>query len=117
LSTGASPYAYQWFSEAPGSLSYVFIDNATASSYNFTTTKATATGNWSFKLEVTDATGAVVNSTASAVTVNAPATNAFWFSAAAVILVVVVIAVILCAVAFALKKSHRANSESKQTRT
>jgi len=105
VTTGASPYMYQWFSEAPGNLSYVLIDNATASSYEFATTRATATGNWSFILQVTDATGAVVNSTATHVTVNSstpsPATTVGAFgardliAAVAVIIIVSVVAVTL----------------------
>jgi YVTN family beta-propeller protein len=72
LTTGTSPYAYQWFVEAPNATNFQPISNATSSNYNFTTTTSTAAGNWSFMLQVTDATGAAVNSTATQVTVNAP---------------------------------------------
>jgi N-acetylneuraminic acid mutarotase len=70
MTTGTSPYTYQWFSEAPGNFSYMPIANATASSYNFSTTKATATGNWGFIIQVTDDAKATVNSTATTVQVN-----------------------------------------------
>jgi YVTN family beta-propeller protein len=72
LTTGTSPYTYQWFAEAPNATAYTTIDNATLPSYNFTTTTATAAGNWTFMLQVTDATGAVVNSTATQIVVDAP---------------------------------------------
>jgi YVTN family beta-propeller protein len=71
LTTGASPYVYQWFIEAPNSTIYALITNATSSSYNFATSTATATGNWTFIVQVTDAAGASLNSTAAQVTVNA----------------------------------------------
>jgi YVTN family beta-propeller protein len=70
LTTGAAPYKYQWFSKAPGVSFYSLIGGANSSSYNFVTSTSTATGNWSFILQVTDATHAAVNSTAATVTVN-----------------------------------------------
>ena len=69
--TGTSPYTYQWFSEAPGVSSYSLISGATSSTYNFVTSTSTATGTWNFRIQVTDATEAAVNSTATSVTVNA----------------------------------------------
>ena len=72
LTTGTTPYTYQWFAEAPNATAYTTIDNATLPSYNFTTTTSTAAGNWTFMLQVTDATGAIANSTATQVIVNAP---------------------------------------------
>ena len=69
VTTGTSPYTYQWFSEAPGASSYSPIDGATSSKYWFMTTPSTATGSWSFMLQVKDSTGATVNSTAVTVTV------------------------------------------------
>jgi YVTN family beta-propeller protein len=72
VTTGASPYTYQWFSEAPGTSTYSLISNATSSNYNFTTSTSTAMGNWTFMLQVTDGTGATTNSTATTMTVNAP---------------------------------------------
>jgi outer membrane protein assembly factor BamB len=70
VTTGTEPYMYQWFSEAPGASSYSLINGATSSSYNFVTSTSTATGVWSFILQVTDSTGAAVNSTAATVTVS-----------------------------------------------
>jgi YVTN family beta-propeller protein len=74
VTTGAPPYTYQWFSEAPGASSYSSISGATSSSYSFVTSTSTATGTWSFILQVTDATSAAVNSTAARVTVDATPT-------------------------------------------
>ncbi|HLN89380.1 MAG TPA: PKD domain-containing protein, partial [Candidatus Binatia bacterium] len=71
VSTGTSPYTYQWLQKAPGAGSYSSINGATSSSYPFTTTSSTATGSWSFELQVTDATSAVVTSNSVSVTVNA----------------------------------------------
>ena len=73
VSTGTSPYTYQWFEMAPGG-SFSPISGAISTSYNFVTSGSTATGSWSFELQVTDATGAQVNSTATMVTVNAAPT-------------------------------------------
>jgi len=76
VSTGTSPYGYEWFEKAPEADSYVPIGGVTSSSYSFATTSSTTTGAWSFMLQVTDATGAAVNSTAVSVTVNtAPTVN------------------------------------------
>ncbi len=72
VTTGTSPYSYQWLSRAPGSGSYLSISGATSSSYSFATSISTATGSWSFKLQVTDSasTSAVVTSLGASVTVN-----------------------------------------------
>jgi hypothetical protein len=70
VSTGTFPYIYQWFEMAPGG-SFSPISGAISTSYNFVTSGSTATGSWSFELQVTDATGAQVNSTAAMVVVNA----------------------------------------------
>ena len=70
LSTGTSPYSYQWLSRAPGAGSYSPISGATSSSYSFVTSISTATGSWSFELQVTDAVSAVVTSNAVSVMVN-----------------------------------------------
>ncbi len=69
VTTGTSPYSYQWLSEAPGTSSYSLVA-ATSSSYNFTTPSSTATGTWNFILQTTDNAGAAVNSTAVSVVVN-----------------------------------------------
>ena len=73
VSTGTFPYTYQWFEMAPGG-SFSSISGAISTSYNFVTSGSTATGSWSFELQVTDATGAQVNSIAATVTVNAAPT-------------------------------------------
>ena len=44
VTTGTSPYTYQWFSEAPGASSYSPISGANSSSYSFATSTSTATG-------------------------------------------------------------------------
>ena len=70
VSTGTSPYTYQWLQKAPGASSYSAISGATSSSYSFATSGSTATGVWSFELQVTDSAGAVATSSAATVTVN-----------------------------------------------
>ena len=74
VSTGTSPYTYQWLQKAPGASSYSAISDATSSGYSFATSGSTATGVWSFELQVTDSAGAVVTSSAATVTVNAAPT-------------------------------------------
>ncbi|MEM0159859.1 MAG: hypothetical protein QW393_03840, partial [Candidatus Micrarchaeaceae archaeon] len=44
--------SYQWYEEAPGSSSFTPISGATSSSYTFTTTQSTTTGNWLFYVVV-----------------------------------------------------------------
>ena len=68
VTSGTSPYTYQWFAKAPGE-SYVTA-GSNSTSFNLATSGSTATGSWSFILQVTDNTGAAVNSTAVSVTVN-----------------------------------------------
>jgi peptidoglycan/xylan/chitin deacetylase (PgdA/CDA1 family) len=70
VSTGTSPYTYQWLQKAPGAGSYSSISGATSISYNFVISNSTAIGTWNFELQVTDSTGIWVNSTAIAVAVN-----------------------------------------------
>jgi hypothetical protein len=70
VTTGTSPYTYQWFQMAPGSSAYSAIGGATLTDYSFVTSVSTTTGVWHFKLNVTDATGAVVTSLVVSVTVN-----------------------------------------------
>jgi hypothetical protein len=74
VSTGTSPYTYQWLQKAPGAGSYSSISRATSSSYSFSTSTSTATGTWSFELKVTDAASAVVTSNSTSVKVNAAPT-------------------------------------------
>jgi hypothetical protein len=80
VSMGTSPYTYQWLSKAPGAGSYSLIGGATSNNYNFVTSIATATGNWSFILQVKDSVGEVVNSSALSVIVNIPPLDHFVFS-------------------------------------
>jgi hypothetical protein len=68
VTTGTSPYMYQWLEWAPGG-SYAAVGSDSAS-FSFVTSGATATGRWSFILQVTDNAGAAVNSAAVSVTVN-----------------------------------------------
>jgi hypothetical protein len=75
VTTGTSPYAYQWYSKAPGLGSYSSIIGATSSSYSFVTSGSTATGTWSFELKVSDGAGASVTSNVVTVTVNAAPTS------------------------------------------
>ncbi len=72
VSSGTSPYVYQWLQRAPGAGSYLSISGATSSSYSFVTSGSTASGTWSFELQVTDGVSAVVTSNAVSVTVNEP---------------------------------------------
>jgi hypothetical protein len=76
VSTGTSPYSYQWLQKAPGAISYSPIGGATSSSYSFVTSGSTTIGTWSFELQVTDSasTPATVTSTTVSVTVNASPT-------------------------------------------
>ena len=67
VSTGSGDYAYQWMEMAPSG-SYVDVGTNSAS-FSFFTTGFTATGVWSFGLQVTDSTGAVVTSSPATVTV------------------------------------------------
>ena len=71
ISTGTSPYSYQWLEKAPGANSYSSISGATSFSYSFVTTDSASTGTWSFKLQVTDNVGEQATSSATSVTVNA----------------------------------------------
>jgi hypothetical protein len=70
LTTGFAPYSYQWFEVAPDGS--IFTVGSNSASFSFVTSNATETGAWDFYLQVTDATGAAVNSTAASVTVNQP---------------------------------------------
>ena len=65
LSTGTSPYTYQWYQKAPNqdytaigtnSLSYIFPGSTTV-------------GTWTFLIQITDNTGASVNSTSTEINV------------------------------------------------
>jgi YVTN family beta-propeller protein len=108
LTTGVPPYTYQWFSEAPNASSYSPVSNATSSSYSFVTSTSTATGNWSFKLQVTDGTQAAVNSTAVTVTVDAAALPPRFNETliTALITVIVVVAVGIGLLVYFKKRKH-----------
>ncbi len=77
VTTGASPYTYQWLLKTPDAGSYSAIRGAASPSYTFTTSNSTTTGTWSFELQVTDSAGAVVTSNAATVTVNSSAIPEF----------------------------------------
>lgn len=70
VTSGTSPYSYQWYEEVPGTNSFIVINGANSPSYTFSTTNSTETGTYQFELKVTDATGAVVTSIAVSVTVD-----------------------------------------------
>jgi hypothetical protein len=70
VTTGTSPYTYKWYAIAPDNNVYSAVNGATSASYRFVTSSSSAIGVWSFKVQVTDATGETVNSTATTVTVN-----------------------------------------------
>ena len=70
VTTGTSPYTYQWLEKPPGAGSYMDI-GTNSSSYAFVTSGSTATGTWSFELQITDATKSQVTSTAVEVELNA----------------------------------------------
>ncbi len=70
ITTGTPTYTYNWYSKAPSDSSYSTINGATSGTYSFTTSLSTAVGVWSFKVQVTDATGAVADSAEVSVKVN-----------------------------------------------
>jgi hypothetical protein len=82
VSTGTSPYTYQWLQRVPGG-NYAVVGSNSAS-FSFVTSGGTATGNWSFILQVTDAAGAAVNSSAIFVEVNVAPLDHFIFSSVGV---------------------------------
>jgi uncharacterized membrane-anchored protein len=72
VSTGTSPYSYQWLQKAPDASSYLVVNGATSLSYSFVTSMSTTTGIWSFELQVTDSasTPVIVTSQVVSVTVS-----------------------------------------------
>ncbi|MGD0476579.1 MAG: hypothetical protein ABSB29_00240 [Nitrososphaerales archaeon] len=56
---GVSPYAYQWFAMVPGNTTYSPIAGVNSSTYMFT---PKITGDWQFRLNVTDSRGVVFSS-------------------------------------------------------
>jgi peptidoglycan/xylan/chitin deacetylase (PgdA/CDA1 family) len=74
ISTGSSPYTYQWLERDPAGSNITVGSNLP--SFNFSTTGNTSTGLWSFMLQVTDNTGAQVTSNTITVDVNStPVSN------------------------------------------
>ena len=69
VTTGISPYTYQWFERAPTG-NYIEV-GSNSTSFNFISSTNTAAGTWSFILQLKDNTGSVVNSTGVSVLVNA----------------------------------------------
>jgi hypothetical protein len=82
VSTGTSPYTYQWLQRAPDG-NYVLV-GSNSPSFSFVTTGAVATGSWSFILQVKDSAGAAVNSSAVLVKVNIAPLDHFIFSSVGV---------------------------------
>ncbi len=109
VTTGSGGYTYQWFAKTSNG-SYAEVGTDTTS-YNFSTTKSTTTGSWSFILKVTDSTGAAMNSTAALVTVNARATLPLL--AIYLLIIIVIIAVVLIVILFAWRKRARKVSAKK----
>jgi flagellin-like protein len=68
VTTGTSPYSYQWLQMAPGDGSFSQIVGATLASYTFDST-GKAIGAYSFEVQVTDNVGAVMTSLPATVTV------------------------------------------------
>jgi large repetitive protein len=68
VTTGTSPYSYQWLQKAPGEGSFSPIGGATLASYTFDSA-GKATGDYNFELQVSDNAGAVVTSLSATVTV------------------------------------------------
>jgi hypothetical protein len=78
ITTGTSPYTYQWFAMVPGG-TYVMVGSNSAS-FSFATSITTATGSWSFLLQVKDNAGAAVNSSAVSIMENIPPLDHFIFN-------------------------------------
>jgi len=68
ITTGTSPYTYQWLEMAPSG-SYAVV-GSNSGSFSFVSSGVSAIGSWSFILQVTDNAGVSVNSSAVSVTVN-----------------------------------------------
>jgi hypothetical protein len=110
VTTGSGSYTYQWFAKAPkGSYDTVGTDST---SYNFVTKGSTTKGSWSFMLQVTDSTGAAVNSTATLVTVNASTLLPPWLID--LLIIIVVIAVVLIVILFVLRRRARKTGVKKE---
>ena len=78
VTTGTTPYSYQWFEMAPSG-SYAMI-GSNSPSFSFVTSGTTVNGSWSFILQVQDAAGSAVNSSAVSITVNTSPLAHFVFA-------------------------------------
>ena len=74
VSGGTGPYTYQWLWLAPNGGSYSPISGATFNSDSFVTSNSTASGSWSFELEVNDSISQMVISDPVSITVSASPT-------------------------------------------
>ena len=70
VTTGTTPYVYQWFQKSPSDSDFAPIDGATSNGYIISTTASTATGAWSYNLRVTDDCEASVTSNTVTITCN-----------------------------------------------
>ncbi len=74
VTTGTSPYTYQWLEMPPGGSSYSPIDGATDSTYYFSTSASTETGTWQFELQISDLFSEQVTTNSLSVVVMTPPT-------------------------------------------
>ncbi len=100
VTSGTSPYTYRWYEKAPGASSFSLINGADLGNYSFAPSSSTATGNWSFIVQVTDNAGSAVNSTATTVAVNTststtPASGLSSWVIGLIIAIVVIVVVLL----------------------
>ncbi len=117
LDGGVLPYKYQWYVLAPKDSSFSRANNGTSLSYQFKTLKSSPKGNWTFVLQVTDSTGASVNSTATTITVNPPARNTGLpkFNFVRIILITVaIVALSLLTFALLLKKAKNTSATTPE---
>jgi len=70
VNSGIPSYTYKWYSKSPSDMLFSAINNADSDNYCFVTSPSSPTGVWSFKVQVADATGEIVNSTELSITVN-----------------------------------------------
>ncbi len=68
ITTGTSPYTYEWFQKPPGS-NYTIVTN---NSPNYSFTAPPLIGSWAFFLQVTDTAGVSINSSEVNVIVTSP---------------------------------------------
>ncbi len=75
VTTGTSPYSYQWLQKGPIDSAYSAISGATSATFTFSTTSSTQLGTWSFELQVTDSAQTPETVPSNAVSLNVtPAT-------------------------------------------